>query len=208
MGGRIAAGTDYSSRGYSVTDGDPAVTGAVSYDHQSGIYANGLVVLARDDSFVGVSGFEANIGYAARISRSASVETGVVRTEYARRPGQPLSRRYTEIYAGIAVRGFAARAYYSPDYFTKDRATLYVELQGNVALRPKWNLGLHVGALTYLKDPPPYTARSRYDWRATVSRELGAFEVYAGLSGRGPGGDYYARNKGRAVASFGAAVSF
>lgn len=205
---RVSADSDYRRRGYSVTDGQPAVTGALSYDDPSGIYANGLIVVAPDDAAPGLSGFEAGLGYATRISRTVSVEGGAIHTRYARSPGGPLDLRYTEIYAGVSVNGISARVYYSPDYLARDLPTLYTELQAGIRLQRDWHLGLHLGALTYLDDLPRYTVRSRYDWRATVSRNLGQFEIYAGLSGRGPGGRYYERHKARAVATVGAAFSF
>ena len=124
------------------------------------------------------------------------------------RAGGPRRLAYTEFYAGLTVRGVSARAYYARDYISRRRETLYVEADGGARLAPKLSLAIHLGALTDLGTPPPFTARTRFDWRATVSRLLGPFELYAGLSGRGPGADVYAPTKGRAVATIGAAFVF
>jgi uncharacterized protein (TIGR02001 family) len=208
LSGRVSADSQYRLRGYAIAEAHPVATATIGYDDKSGAYANATMIASTHDGDVGVAGYLASIGYAGRLSSSVSIDAGVQRTQYARTAGEPMSRHYTEAYAGVTVRGVTARAYYSPDYFVAGRHTLYTEIEGNLRPAEKWNFNLHLGALTYLSDPPRWTARSRYDWRATVSRNLGRFEVYAALSGRGPGGDYYVRNKGRAVVTAGAAFAF
>lgn len=208
VSGRVSIDSQYRSRGYQITEAGPVITAAIGYDHSSGIYAGGVVIAGAQDSEIGVAGYQANIGYAARVTRALSIEAGVQRTAYARRVGGPLGLAYTELYAGLTFRAITARAYYSPDYFRAGRHTLYAEIDGSSRLLPKLNFNGHLGALSYLGAPPLYTARTRIDWRATISRSLGPFEIYAGLSGRGPGSDYYARSKGRAVVTVGAAFAF
>jgi uncharacterized protein (TIGR02001 family) len=208
VSGRVSIDSQYRSRGYQITEAGPVITAAISYDHGSGIYANGVVVAGTQDSEIGIVGYEANIGYAARLTRALSIEGGVQRTAYAPQTDGPLGLRYTEFYAGLTFRAIAARVYYSPDYLRAGRRILYTEIDGSARLLPKLNFNAHLGALSYLGAPPLYTARTRIDWRATISRSLGPFEVYAGLSGRGGGSDYYTRSKGRAVATVGAAFVF
>ncbi|MEO7388723.1 MAG: TorF family putative porin [Sphingomonas sp.] len=208
VAGRVSIDSQYRSRGYQITEPSPVLTAAISYDHSSGTYASAVVIAGAQGSEIGVAGYEANIGYAARVTRALSIEAGVQRTAYARRTGGPLGLAYTELYAGLTFHAITARVYYSPDYLRPDRRTLYAEVEGSVRVLPKLNFNAHVGALTDLGTPPPFIARSRIDWRATVSRSLGPFEIYASLSGRGPGADYYARTKGRTIATFGAAFSF
>jgi len=166
------------------------------------------VIAGVQGSEIGVAGYEATIGYAARVTRALSVEAGVQRTAYARQAGGPLGLAYTELYAGLTFRAITARVYYAPDYLRPGRRTLYTEIDASARLLPNVNVNAHLGALTYLGTPPLYVARTRLDWRATVSRSFGPFEIHAGLSGRGPGRDYYARSKGRAVATVGAAFAF
>lgn len=208
VSGRVSADSQYRIRGYAIAEAHPVATATIGYDDKSGAYANATLIASTHDGDVGIEGYLASIGYARRLSSSASIDVGVLRTQYARTAGGPMTRHYTEVYAGLSVRGVTARAFYSPDYFVANRHTLYTEIEGNIRPADKWNLNLHVGALTYLNELPRRTARARYDWRATASRSLGGFEVYAALSGRGPGGDYYQRNKGRAVITAGAAFAF
>ncbi|MEO5938210.1 MAG: TorF family putative porin [Sphingomonas sp.] len=208
VAGRVSIDSQYRSRGYQVTESSPVFTAAVSYDDRSGIYASGVVIAGAQGSEIGVAGYEATIGYATRVTRALSIEVGVQRTAYARRASGPLRLAYTELYAGLTFRAVTARVYYAPDYLRPGRRTFYAEVEGSVRLLPKLNFNAHLGALTDLGTPLPNNARTRIDWRATVSRSFGPFEVYAALSGRGPGADYYARSKGRAVATFGAAFAF
>ena len=208
VSGRVSVESQFRSRGYAIAEAHPVATATIAYDDNSGVYANGMILLGTHEGDVGVAGYQAGLGYAARLSGSASIDVGVVQTEYARAAGGQLNIHYTEAYAGVTAHGITARAYYSPNYNVRGRHTVYAEVEGNFRPADKWNLNLHLGSLTYLSDPPRYTARARYDWRATVSRNIGRVEVYTSLSGRGPGGDYYARNKGRAVATFGVALGF
>lgn len=208
LSGRVSVDSQYRQRGYAVVDAKPVVTATLSYDHSSGVYANGLVIVGPGNSDIAVRGIQASLGYAANVTRGVSIDAGVARTNYARVADGPLDFGYTEFYAGVTTRSITARVYYSPDYYRPNRHTLYAEIEGNIHPLRNWNLNLHLGALTYLSDPPRYTGRSRYDWRATVSRNLNRFEVYAGVSGRGPGGDYYVRSNGRAVLTGGVAVAF
>ncbi|QDZ08768.1 hypothetical protein FPZ24_15915 [Sphingomonas panacisoli] len=208
VSGRVSIDSQYRSRGYQITDASPVVTAAISYDDRSGAYASGVVIAGVEDSDIGIAGYEATLGYAARVTRALSIEAGVQRTAYARRTGERLALAYDELYAGLTFRAITARIYYSPDYLRPGRRTLYTEVEGSLRVLPKLNVNAHVGALTDLGTPPPFVARSRIDWRVTVSRLLGPFELYAGLSGRGPGADFYARTRGRAVATIGAAFAF
>ena len=49
----------------------------------------------------------------------------------------------------------------------------------------------------------------QYDWRFTASRQFGAFDLHAALSGGGPGDDYYdQRSHARTALVVGAGWSF
>ena len=109
----------------------------------------------------------------------------------------------------MAARQVSARVYLSPDYFRPGQTTLYGEVEGVIHLAPKWRINGHVGLLAHLDDPPRYTPREHYDWRITLGRELGPFDLRASLSGGGPGTDYYSRARHDATAfTLGASLSF
>jgi hypothetical protein len=190
-GGTLSLESDYRLRGYSLTDGNPAASAQVTYDHGSGFYLNlaGLAQIAGDDPrFMGVVG---NVGYRA-----------------SERYGRPY--RYTEIYAGAAVGRVLGRVYYSPDYRGDGVQTLYGELEAGFEPAREWRVSGHVGVLTYLTAARYWPAGSTHqDWRLSVSRQLGRFEVHTALSGGGPGERYYGyQRREKPMLAAGASVSF
>jgi uncharacterized protein (TIGR02001 family) len=191
-GASLGIESDYRLRGYSLTNGDPAATGQLTWDDPSGLYAN-LAGVARltDESpeFMGVIG---NIGYARRLSPLVTLDGGVVRSQirgagYSARP-----YHYTEFYAGASVGRVVGRVYYSPDYRDHGVSTLYGELEAGFEPAPEWRVSGHVGLLAYLDNRPYEAAGSTHrDWRVSVSRQFGRVEIHTALSGGGPADRYY-----------------
>jgi uncharacterized protein (TIGR02001 family) len=209
-GGTLSLESDYRLRGYSLTDGNPAASAQVTYDHGSGFYLNlaGLAQIAGDDPrFMGVVG---NVGYARRLSSQVTLDVGALRSEIraSERYGRPY--RYTEIYAGAAVGRVLGRVYYSPDYRGDGVQTLYGELEAGFEPAREWRVSGHVGVLTYLTAARYWPAGSTHqDWRLSVSRQLGRFEVHSALSSGGPGERYYRyQRREKPVLTAGASVSF
>lgn len=206
--GSISVESDVRFRGYSVGSGDPAATIDLGYDHESGLYLNGSATAGFDESDPALLGYQLNAGYAARISPSVSIDTGVVRSWYTRH-SSVADAHYTEVYLGVTAHGFASRIYYSPDYLRPGAHTLYAEIQSTLSLAPGWRLSGHAGLLAHLTDPPRYTPREHYDWRLTLGHELGRVDLRATLSGAGPGNDYYSGRRRSATAlTFGASLPF
>lgn len=188
----ISVESDYRHRGYSLSAGEPVAVVDLGYDHSSGIYLNGSAIAVIDgDDGPALLGGQANIGYAARIGPGISADAGILRTEYTDRSSARRPYHYTEAYVGLAAHGLSSRVYYSPDYYRPGRSTLYFELETAMRPAPNWTLSGHVGALTYLSEPPRFANTSGYDWRVGVSRRWGAFDVHASVSGGGPRNDYY-----------------
>ena len=208
VGGSIAVDSDYRLRGYSLTADHPAVSAQLTYDHSSGLYADlsALAELSNDPRFLGVI---ANAGYARRLSPKVTVDAGVLRSQIrsanARHPGF----RYTEVYAGAFVGPVSARLHYSPDYRSYGQSTLYGELDAGFEPRPSWRLSGHVGMLMYLNSASIYEAGSTHqDWRVSVSRQFGNFEIHTALSGGGPSRYYGFRVHKKTALTAGASVSF
>ena len=209
ISGSIGIESDYRFRGYSLSRGDPAVTVDLGYDHASGVYVNGTATLGIDEAEPAAIGYQANVGYAAQVSPGVSIDAGVVRSWYTRHSSIGRDTHYTEAYIGVATRGLSSRVYFSPDYLRPKVRTVYAELEGAVDLAPKWRLAGHAGLLAHLGDRPRYTPREHYDWRLTLAREVGRLELSAGLSGGGPGRDYYSgRRHGSTALVFGASLPF
>lgn len=207
--GSISVESDVRFRGYSMSNGDPAATIDLGYEHRSGLYLNGAATAGVVHSDPVLLGYQLNAGYSTWVSPTVSIDAGVVRNAYTRHARGIRDTHYTEFYLGMATRGISSRIYYSPDYFRPDKHTLYGELEGTLNLAPKWRLNGHVGLLTYLNDAPRNARREHYDWRVTLGRSLGKLDLRASLSSAGPGNDYYYGRRHSATAlTFGASLPF
>lgn len=210
VSGSVDVESDYRYRGYSLSAGEPVVTGELGYDDKSGLYTNLSVTgqLADGGRFLGVEG---NIGYARRLSPTVSIDAGVRHAHYDPSYDGGVARNYTEAYIGVAAGRIATHLYFSPNYFHAGVTTLYGEVEGALQPSPKWRISAHVGALGYLAMPYAYpvSRATRYDWRLGVARQLGSFELHAALSGGGPGKEYYSGNvHSRTAVSGGVSWSF
>jgi uncharacterized protein (TIGR02001 family) len=206
----LAVESDYRFRGFSLSEGRPVAIAQVAYDHRSGAYLNGAVigVLRRNDA--DVLGYQANAGFATRLSPAVSLDAGLVHSEYRYSYlGHAYSRRYTEAYVGANVHDFTARVSYAPHYFEDGVSTLYGELEAGFVPGDDWRLSAHVGALGYVRTPHYFDDTTLYDWRLSAVRQFGAAEVHAALSGGGPGKEYYDGDlHNRTRITVGASVTF
>jgi uncharacterized protein (TIGR02001 family) len=209
-GGTLSLESDYRLRGYSLTDGDPAGIGQLTYDDPSGMYVN-LAGVARlrgeNPQFMGVIG---NIGYARRLSSVVTLDAGVLRSQLRASHDFVRPYRYTEFYAGASVGPVVGRVYYSPDYRGGTGSTVYGELETGFEPAPEWTISAHVGLLAHL-DATSYqgTKSAHEDWRISVSKRFGRLEIHSILSGGGPGEQYLGYRKShKAALTAGASVSF
>jgi uncharacterized protein (TIGR02001 family) len=193
VSGALTVENDYEVRGYSLSARKPAAVLDLSYEHPSGLYFNGSAIADLDDNHdPALLGLIANVGYASRITPRLSVDGGVTHLELFQRYGQSQNLGYTEAYLGLTGYGFSSHIYASPDYYRPGVKALYGEVKWSHALPAKFQLSLHAGALGYLSLPAAYASRStQYDWRVGLSRPVGAFDVFAAVTGGGPAPDYY-----------------
>ena len=178
--------SDYRLRGYSLTNGDPALTAQLSYDDRSGLYLNaaGLGDLGDSGRFLGVI---ADAGYARRIGHNVTVDAGVLRSQIRSAYQGGLAYKYTEVYLGAYDGPIAGRIYYSPDYRTSGQSTLYAEVEAGYEPAKNWRLSGHVGLLTYLNTTSySESGKTQRDWRINLARQFGSLELHAALSGIGP----------------------
>ena len=70
--------SDFRFRGFSLTDGHPAGTLQLSYDHSSGFYANGAASAVARDGGVDFLGYQVNAGFAQRVTPELSLDAGIV----------------------------------------------------------------------------------------------------------------------------------
>ena len=208
VAGSVGFDSDYRLRGYSLTNGHPALSAQISYDDPSGFYlsASGLGDLGDEGRFLGVI---ADAGYAKRIGHHATLDAGVLRSQIRSAYPNGLGYKYTELYIGAYAGPIAGRLYYSPDYRTSGQSTLYGELEAGFEPARKWRLSGHVGLLTYLNSTRYWDAGERhYDWRISLARQFGRFEVHSALSGGGRRTYYGGRRHDKAALTIGGSASF
>jgi uncharacterized protein (TIGR02001 family) len=190
LSGSIALDSDYRLRGYSLTDDQPAVSAQLNYDLSSGLYANvaGIAALGHDPRFLGVI---AGAGYAKRLSPKLSLDLGLLRSQIRSAEANRRGFDYTEFYAGGYVGSVMGRLSYSPDYRAAGQSTLYGEIEAGFEPRRDWHVSGHVGLLTYLNSSRIYRAGDTHrDWRISLQRRFGRFELHSGLSGGSPSSYY------------------
>lgn len=179
--------TDDRFRGRSFSDGQPVIDGDISIDLASGIYAGGSVtfILAGKDT-AGLQGFDAHVGYAARINEQVTVDLGIVGYSYTQRYGGNTDAQYAEIYAGISANDFSAYVHYTTNYLDKSIPVLYTELNFTRDIGDDYTVKAHAGLLTQTSGPARLgkeVARStRYDIRLAVSRPMLGFEAELALT--------------------------
>ena len=204
----IGFDSDYRLRGYSLTNGHPAATAQLSYDDPSGFYlsASGLGDLGDHGRFLGVIG---DAGYAKRVGHYVTLDAGALRSQIRSAYAHGLGYNYTEFYVGAYAGPIAGRLYYSPDYRTSGQSTLYGEIEAGFEPAENWRLSGHVGLLTYLNSTRYwYSGEKHRDWRITLTRQLGRFEVHSALSGGGPRTYYGGRLHNKAALTIGGSASF
>jgi uncharacterized protein (TIGR02001 family) len=175
--------SDYRVRGYSISDGEPAASLSLSYDHPSGVYIGATAIGSFRDGQPELAGFQANAGYALRLSPQVSLDAGVSRSVYYYAYGTR-HLGYTELYFGVSAPHVSARVNYSPDYYRAGTPTLYAEVDGGIEPVTNWVLSAHAGVFSYLGWHPSFLPRERYDWRIGAARKFGATSLRLDLSGR------------------------
>lgn len=194
VGVSVSALNDDLFRGRSLSQGRPILTADLSYDDLSGIYVGGSVTgVATRHSGAELLGFGGYAGYARRITPGITLDAGISNTRYTRWYSGGVATDYTEFYAGIITSHVSSHIRYSPDYLGTGEASIYADLDGVLRPADKWRLNGHMGLLMQVSGPDlPATPRDRFDWRISVSREIGRFALQVGWTGVTPGKDWYA----------------
>lgn len=211
VGASVSVATDDIFRGHSLSEGRPIATASVSYDDPSGLYAGGSATgVDTAESGIQLLGVQGYAGYARRIGTGTTIDTGVTHVRYSRYFSGNASADYTEFYIGLITNHISSHVRYSPDYFRKGVSTIYGDVDGVIQSFTGWRLNGHAGVLVQADGPhEPGVARTRYDWRIGVSRQLGPLDLQLAWAGGGPGRDYYAdRPRGHSTVVLGASIIF
>ena len=194
VGASLSVLNDDIFRGRSLGDGRPVAIGDLSYDDLSGFYIGGSASgLATRHSGTQLLGLQAYAGYAHQVGSGPTLDAGIINARYTHYYSGGAGVDYTELYAGIITGHISSHIRYSPHYLGIRRPTVYGDVDGVVTPWDKWRLNAHAGLLVQAGGPTPlHGTRQRYDWRISVSREIGRFSLQLGWAGSGPGRDYYA----------------
>ena len=171
--------SDYQYRGISLSDGRPALSLSISYDHRSGVYAGGAVVGGTTPrNGLQVLGVEAYLGYARRFRSADTLDIGVSHRSARQFYYSVYTISDTEIYAGLHKGHFSYYLYYSPRYYGSRNQTLYADVAGSLRPAPRWRVFGHIGVLTPLQAPArPGAYLERYDFKIGLAREFRGGEV-------------------------------
>ena len=153
VSGSLGVVSDYRYRGYSLSDGDPALQGSIAYDWTNGAYAG---VFASTADYGGDSGVQLvpYVGYARRDAHGRSWDVGVRQSLFT----VDSSADYFEAHVGVAWRRVAFRVHYAPDYFGAV-SNWYVEADGSLPLGERvrwlWHAGYARSGAADDTDPAP-----------------------------------------------------
>lgn len=197
----VTAASDYRFRGYSLSQGRPAVSVGLAYDFRGGAYAGASATLSDPPGgAVRAVGETVYVGFAHQTPNGLTLDIGLVHAEFARPtvtaapgpvvtdiygyplPSQPAALNvsagssYSEAYAGVIKGPVSARLYLSPDYFGEGRTTAYLDLNASVRPQARTRLFAHAGMLKPLGGGVP-GEKTRFDVRAGFAFEFPRGEV-------------------------------
>ena len=183
----LSLDSDYRLRGVSLTDSEPAVSLALSYDHPSGAYLGGEAVAAHSsEGGIRRTGVLAYAGYAWRVRPGLSFDAGADWQDLEFYVGRSVRWRYSDAYVGLTAHNLSAHLYYSPDYLTHGSQVGYLSLDATRPADP-WRLFAHLGLLEPLRRGPGLQALClRYDGRVGLARTFSHGEVRLSLVGATP----------------------
>ncbi|KQV56094.1 hypothetical protein ASC70_03725 [Caulobacter sp. Root343] len=209
VSGGVAVQSDYRLRGYSISDGRAVGVLDLSYDHASGLYANGSVIGGKGRSGdLDVVGLIGNVGYARRLNDRLTLDTGVVQTSRMQHYSPRTTGRYTEGYVGLNAGDLSARISYSPNYLRHGVKTLYGEINAGVDTVAQLRLDGHLGYLACVDAPAGQRCTDRIVWRIGASRRFDRLELQAALTGAEAPGGRDLRLDGNPALTFGASWTF
>ncbi len=173
--GSVAFTTDYVFRGISQTDENPAVQGALNYNHESGVYAGiwGSNVDFNDGSDASME-LDAYLGYAGSMD-ALGYDVGAIYYAY---PGADADYDYWELKGTVSYSfenaalapKLSGSIFYSPDFFLETGTAVYYTAGLTLNLPEAFALNMSVG---YQDLDDDQNAVDDYtDWKVGVSKEL------------------------------------
>lgn len=213
--GNFSLVSDYRFRGISQSWGQPAVQGGIDYTHASGFYLGNWNSSISSNSYNNGASLEVDLygGYRFEPVKDLTLDVGALVYVYpgARlnsAPATPTGEKYdnTEVYVGLTSGPFNAKLSYAmTDYFGlnsttagyaywsalpargESKGTSYLDLNYNADLGHQLTLGLHMG-YTSVRN---YTELSYADYKLSLAKEVGGFNLGLALVGTNADTTYY-----------------
>jgi uncharacterized protein (TIGR02001 family) len=168
ISGGVTATSDYRFRGVSQSNGDPALQGDVTVDHESGFYAGGFVSTLSDNLRPGEIELSGYVGYTREIASGTDIDLGVQLYGYPNNESLT-NASYFEPYAAVRhtlgpVTAELGAAYAPEQEALADNDSLYVHggLTGGIPFTPV-TIRARLG---YTSGPARFTGFADYlDWR-------------------------------------------
>jgi uncharacterized protein (TIGR02001 family) len=189
VSGSLTLSSDYRLRGFSLTEGRPALSLGVAVDDPSGVYFGGAVI-AHDpqDGAPRILGHTEYLGYARRLGDGGpALDVGFASVDMSLYGDPKRPVQYQQVYVGLAQGAVSGRVSWSPDYPRRHVDTAYLDL--NAAIRPaeKWRLSGHVGVTERLGGTDAIDGKSpRYDLRVALARLFARSELQVAWTGLTP----------------------
>ncbi len=193
VSGSISAETDIWFRGRSISQGQPVISGSVSYDDINGIYGGTTVAFTLGEQNQGLLSFVGILGYAKNIDTNLSIDSGATITAYTRRYSGMANDTFTEFHTGISYKNATGRIRYSPNFQELNAQTIYLEIDNFHRIGSGFNLLAHAGLLQQVGGSGSLgERRSRYDLSLGIAKDIGLWNVNANIYyGGDRGGTYF-----------------
>lgn len=179
--GSVAMTTDYLYRGVSQTSGAPALQGALTLSHESGVYAT---VWASSINFASGLEFDPAIGFAGKVGE-VGYDVGVLQYGYphstAYEAGGP-ELDFVEYYGSVSFAGAKLGLAYAPDFYAETGESIYAFVDYGTEVAG-FGVSAHVG-MSLLDDQyyGPVTSGLLLDDDSYVDYKLGVSKALNGVT--------------------------
>lgn len=193
VSGSISAETDNWFRGRSISQGQPVISGSISYDDKSGIYGGTTIAFTIGEQNQGPLSFVGILGYAKNIDTNLSIDSGATITAYTDRYTGMANDTFVELHTGLSYKNLTGRVRYSPNFQELNAQTIYIEVDAAHRLGDGFNILAHSGLLQQIGGSGSLgERRSRYDLTLGVSKDIDLWSINASINyGGDRGGTYF-----------------
>jgi len=201
----VGADSDYRYRGVSLSNSNPSPRLTVNFEGADRWYAGASATRAALTEHGTYPQLTAYAGWLAAALDRTSVEIGIVGSHFVGSAGYD----FVEGYVGLLAREWSARVYLSPDYYGRNVATAYVELNAHVPLDERARVFAHVGVLAPLQSMAGDAGKTRGDVSVGAGVVVRGWDFHVAAIAASRGGPYPAVYNGRhATVVVGASLSF